>query len=89
MERIVIDCGSIRTREALHAALAKALAFPSWYGGNLDALHDLLTEIGADTTIQLHDWSAAEAALAPYGSRVEKVLAVSALENPHLSIEFC
>ena len=89
MERIVMECGEIRTKEDFHSALAKALDFPAWYGGNLDALHDLLTEIGTDTTIQLHGWTDAEAALGAYGSRLEKVIAVSALENPNLHIEFC
>ena len=89
MERIVMDCGKIRTKEDFHSALAKVLHFPDWYGGNLDALHDLLTEIGTDTTLQLHSWADAEAALGAYGSRLEKVMAVSALENPNLHIEFC
>ena len=89
MERIVMECGEIRTKEDFHNALAKALDFPSWYGGNLDALHDLLTEIGSDTTLQLHSWADAETALGPYGSRLEKVMAMSALENPNLHLEFC
>ena len=89
MERIVMECGEIRTKEDFHTTLAKAMDFPAWYGGNLDALHDLLTEIGTDTTLQLHGWADAEAALGAYGSRLEKVLVVSALENPHLHIEFC
>ena len=89
MERIIIDCGEIRSKAELHTALARSLHFPAWYGGNLDALHDLLTAITADTTLQLHHWAEAETALDTYGSRVKKVLAISALENPHLSIEFC
>ena len=89
MERIVMDCGKIRTKEDFHSAMAKAMDFPGWYGGNLDALHDLLTEICTDTTLQLHGWADAEAALGPYGSRLEKVMAVSALENPNLHLEFC
>ena len=89
MERVVIDCGEIRTKEDFHNALAKAMDFPAWYGGNLDALHDLLTEIGTDTTLQLHSWADAEAALGAYGSRLEKVMAMSALENPNLHLEFC
>ena len=31
-----------RDRASLHAALARQLGFPDWYGGNLDALRDLL-----------------------------------------------
>ena len=85
----MIECGAVKNREDLHAALAEALHFPGWYGGNLDALHDLLTGLSADTRLILSDWPAAEAALGDYGKRVEKVLAICALENPSLTIEFC
>ena len=89
MERIILECGAIRDKAELHAQLARELLFPDWYGGNLDALHDLLTAISTDTLLQLHDWPAAEAALGPYGSRVEKVMAMAALKNSHLTVEFC
>ena len=89
MERVVINCSGITTKEAFHTALAQALQFPAWYGGNLDALHDLLTAITASTALQLQGWVELETALSPYGKRLEKVLAISALENPNLTIEFC
>ena len=89
MNRTIIECGLVKSRADFHDLLARELNFPDWYGGNLDALHDLLTAIGTDTVLQLHDWPDAEAALGSYGSRVEKVLAFAALKNPHLTIEFC
>lgn len=89
MERFTIDCSAVTSKETLHAALAKALDFPAWYGGNLDALHDLLTDISAETVLRLENWAEAEAALGGYGKRAEKVLAICALENPNLTIEFC
>lgn len=89
MERIILDCDAITTKEAVHAALSQALGFPAWYGGNLDALHDLLTDIATDTILQLHSWADMEAALGPYGKRLKKVLAISAQENPYITIEFC
>ena len=46
MRIAVLDGDAISTREELHAALARELALPDWYGGNLDALWDLLTELG-------------------------------------------
>ena len=33
----------VRDRASLHAALARQLGFPDWYGANLDALYDLLS----------------------------------------------
>ena len=40
---ITIDC-TCMTPKKLHRELAKALNFPDWYGMNLDALYDCLTE---------------------------------------------
>lgn len=88
MARITIDCSAVTSKAELHAALAEAFRFPAWYGGNLDALHDLLTDISADTTLRLENWADAETALGGYGRRAEKVLAIAALENKHLTIEF-
>ena len=47
-----IDCGGIATKEELHAHIAQALCFPDWYGHNLDALMDCLTDL-EDTTVTL------------------------------------
>ena len=44
MEIITLDCKDIKTAERLHQELAQALHFPDYYGKNLDALFDCLTE---------------------------------------------
>ena len=49
---ITIDCGGIATKQELHEHIAEALDFPDWYGHNLDALMDCLTDLD-DTTITL------------------------------------
>lgn len=53
MKEITIDCFGIQTKEQLHRAFASSLCFPSWYGSNLDALHDCLTDISEPTHISL------------------------------------
>ena len=40
-----IDLTGLQSREELHEKLRRALPLPSWYGGNLDALHDALGEM--------------------------------------------
>jgi RNAse (barnase) inhibitor barstar len=40
----------------LHAALAAALGFPDWYGGNLDALWDCLTDLSEPTVLLWDGW---------------------------------
>lgn len=49
---ITIDCGGVATKQELHAHIAEMLHFPDWYGHNLDALMDCLTDL-EDTTVTL------------------------------------
>ena len=47
MEQVFyIDLKGISTREELHALLRKELPLPEYYGDNLDAFYDVLTEQG-------------------------------------------
>ena len=41
--------------EITHEILAEKLGFPPYYGRNLDALHDCLTDIAEDTAIILQN----------------------------------
>ncbi len=48
MEQVFyIDLNGISTREEFHALLRKELPLPEYYGDNLDAFYDVLTEKGA------------------------------------------
>ena len=55
MKTITLHCAGIETKQQLHAALASALNFPEWYGHNLDALYDCLTEL-RDIHLVLAQW---------------------------------
>lgn len=48
MREIIIDCEGL-SRDQLHPLFAQKLSFPSWYGNNLDALYDCLTDLEEDT----------------------------------------
>lgn len=39
------ECANWVTKDALHDELSRALAFPSYYGRNLDALNDCLSDV--------------------------------------------
>ena len=43
--RRVIDCTNATSKEALHQHLKEVLLLPDYYGGNLDALFDCLTQM--------------------------------------------
>lgn len=56
MKEITIDCSQITKESQLHQALFEALRLPEWYGHNLDALFDCLTELEEDTHLILQSW---------------------------------
>ena len=52
MRKLEVDCAALSSRE-LQALLADQLDFPDWYGHNLDALYDCLTELEEPTHLIL------------------------------------
>ena len=56
MREIILDCSGIANKRQLHEALKAALCLPEWYGKNLDALFDCLTELDDETHLILKNW---------------------------------
>ena len=51
MRHLIID-GSIGM-DAIHELLERELSFPEYYGKNLDALYDCLTEVQEDVELEV------------------------------------
>ena len=45
MKRVELIASQLTDKEHLHDTLLKELELPEWYGRNLDALYDCLTEL--------------------------------------------
>lgn len=45
MTEYVLDGEKMRTKKEAHAHIAETLGFPGYYGSNLDALFDVLSEM--------------------------------------------
>ena len=84
----VLDVSACETAEALHRALAEGLHFPAWYGGNLDALHDCLTDLHEPTELIVRGTSALDELLGRRAHAFRRVLDDSAEENPNLTMRF-
>ena len=84
MEEKIIDCTKIHNQEDLHEIFRQILRFPEWYGCNLDALYDCLTEISGK--VRLLDWEVAEERLGAYGRTAKKVIAAAAVQNTELDL---
>ena len=82
----IIDCAALATPKEFHAALKQALNLPEWYGGNLDALYDCLTEMGP-TEIDLFSCAMIRRNLDAYGDRLLQVFSDAAEANPDLTLK--
>lgn len=79
-----IDCADISCSEELHRRIAACLSFPDWYGHNLDALYDCLTEIGASTHLILLGWDDSLA----FAPGFRSVFEDAQLDHPDLYVSF-
>ena len=58
-----IDIRDVRTRDELHSKIAEVLPLPEYYGRNLDALFDILTESAEERVIEFITEPSVEEAL--------------------------
>lgn len=79
---IILDTQRLTGPESAHAYLKEMLALPDYYGHNLDALFDCLTEIGEETVLHL-DGPASDS---PFFTRLLQVMHDAAEENPQLRV---
>lgn len=86
MKTYTLFCKDITTKEALHEALAQLMEFPEYYGKNLDALYDVLTDITEDVELEIMDFDCLTEALGKYATSFERVLVDATKENEHLTV---
>jgi len=86
MKTITIDCTHIETPAVLHQQLADAFSFPEWYGHNLDALYDCLSEVAEETELILSNWHALEYRLGDFSGKLVYVFHCATEDNPDLKV---
>lgn len=84
MKTVLLDGAQIHTRVEFHEELARQLGFPLWYGKNLDALFDCLTDIQEETWIQIQNTEKLEANLGKYWAGIQKVFCDAQKENEYI-----
>ena len=85
MVNVILNCEYLTEREQAHEYLAKMLSFPGYYGKNLDALYDCLTELGP-CTIQLENADLLRRDDG-YGALILRTLEDAARDNSNLKME--
>lgn len=71
--KYVLDGKKMVSREETHRYLKETFGFPAYYGGNLDALHDCLSEM-ADPEVEVINADDMLAALGKYGEILLQIL---------------
>lgn len=79
-----LDGEMITDKGRLHDILAEKLELPDWYGRNLDALYDCLTDIREETEIRIRESGGMERNLGGYSRLLLKVLQDASKENPFI-----
>lgn len=82
-----LDGERITDREVLHDILAAEFRFPDWYGRNLDALYDCLTDIREETEVRISQRTIMERNLGGYSQLLLKVLQDASKENPYIHLK--
>ena len=86
MRKITLDIEKMRSLPMLHKYLHTALALPEYYGANLDALYDCLTEMSESTELVVPKKVADEAYLGWYGQQFLQMLEDAAAANEALRV---
>lgn len=86
MRTCILDGENILNKEMLHDTLAAALDFPDWYGRNLDALYDCLTDLAEETEIRFRNEQALAEHLGNYAGALKKVICTAVEENQNIHV---
>ena len=83
---LIIDGSALPEAAAVHDLFTRALDLPEWYGRNLDALFDCLTDCPEALTVRLLHRDRLEDRLGRRGQGLTRLLRRAAAENPRLTL---
>lgn len=85
-----IDLRGVYSREELHDRIEEELPVPGWYGRNLDALYDILTEpdYSGECLIRFKGCRDLRESMPRYLAAMEQMCRAAGEENPGLLVLF-
>ena len=88
MQEVYLNGNDFKTIGQVHEDLAEKLNFPSYYGKNLSALYDVLTELCEDTKITVNLEGMEDEVLCTQLRQLVHVMKDAADENDYLEVSF-
>lgn len=88
MKKLIIDGRFMQSKEAMYTHLTRVFSLPIYFGKNLDALWDVLTESEEPTQINFLNVDLARTHLGDYGDRFIALLEKLAEEHVQYTIHF-
>jgi ribonuclease inhibitor len=90
MRKILLDFSVPDTKEKAHDYIAEQMGFPDYYGKNLDALYDMLTEprFGEGCVIRFTGCEELKESMPRYLMAMKQMCSAAAETNPGLTVLF-
>jgi len=85
--QVIIDGRNIKDKQSLHAYLKEQCNFPDYYGNNLDALYDVLTDRAEPLEIVVENSEELKEILCGYGEAFIETLQDAAAENERIIVK--
>lgn len=86
--KVELDGNELENRHKMHAFFSEKITVPEYFGANLDALYDVLSEYDEDVDFILTREKTRRIARSEYAWKVVMIIARCAQENPHIHILF-
>ena len=85
--QVVIDGKKMKDKQTLHAYLKEQCKFPEYYGNNLDALYDVLTDRSEPLEIKVEHAEELKEILCGYGEAFIETLEDAAASSKNITLE--
>ena len=85
---VLCDFERLATPEAVYDYLQQELSFPDWFGRNLDALYDALTEIGNGWDVRFTGCGLIRESLPAYMDALARLCRQAREEMENLTVTF-
>ena len=86
LKQVLLDPAFLGDKETMASYMKQQMDLPEWFGGNLDALADVLSEVSEETGFVMEAGQYAAFHTEGYPGKVLQVIRRAVSENTHLHL---